>query len=59
MEVLNPPQNADEVMKLMAMLLETGQLDEAAKQLDAARVTIGPALSEELAKRIAVRRMTS
>lgn len=59
MEVLNPPQNVDEAMKLMAMLLETGQVDEAAKQLDAARAIIGPALTEELTKRIAVRRMTS
>ena len=58
-EVLNPPQNVDEAMKLMAMLLEAGQVDEAARQLDAARAMIDPALAEELAKKIAVGGMTS
>ena len=58
-DLLTPPQNVDEAMKLMSMLLDAGQFDEATRQLEISRALIGPALSEELAKRIAVGRMAS
>lgn len=58
-EVLSPPQNVDEAMKLMSMLLDEGRFDEAARQLEASRAMIGPALYGELADKIAVGRMAS
>ena len=58
-EVLSPPQNVDEAMKLMSMLLDAGRFDEAARQLGVSQAIIGPELSRELAAKIAVGRMAS
>ncbi|MYI05851.1 MAG: hypothetical protein F4059_00635 [Gemmatimonadetes bacterium] len=58
-EVLSPPQNVDEAMKLMSILLDAGRFDEAARQLEVSRTMIDPVFYAELAERIAVGRMAS
>ncbi|MCY4005759.1 MAG: hypothetical protein OXE84_02880 [Rhodobacteraceae bacterium] len=58
-ELLSPPQNVDEAMKLMSMLLDAGRFDAAARQLEVSQEMIGPALSGKLAKKIEVGRMAS
>ncbi len=43
-ELLNPPQTADEVVRLISLLLEEKRIDEATAQLDAASALIDHAM---------------
>ena len=56
---LDPPQNADEVTRTIALLLDARRFDEATARLDAASALIPRSLSEDLTATIAARRMTS
>ncbi|MXZ92425.1 MAG: hypothetical protein F4Z05_13255 [Chloroflexi bacterium] len=52
LEFLNPPQNADEVAKAIALLLDAGRYDDAKKQLETASSLIDPILHQDLADSI-------
>ena len=58
-ELLDPPQSADEAIRAISLLLDTRRFEEATARLDAASGLIDHALFEELATTIAVKRMTS
>ena len=57
-ELLDPPQNADEVVRVISLLLDGGRFDEAEVRLNAASALVDRALFEELTVTITVRRMT-
>ena len=56
---LDPPQNADEVVRIISLLLDARRFDEATARLDAASALIPRPLYESLTATIAARRMTS
>ena len=58
-ELLAPPQNVDEVVKAISLLLNAQQFDKATSYLNAAAALVTPPLLEELTASIASRRMTS
>ena len=41
-DLLKPPQNADEVVKLISLLLDAGSVDQATTQLEEATSLVGP-----------------
>ena len=57
-EILDPPQNADEVVKLIAMLLDADRFDEAEAQLQSSADLIDGGLQGQIRAIIAARRMT-
>ena len=57
-ELLDPPQNADEAVKLIALLLDAGRFDEAADRLQASAGLLDGSLLNEIKATIAARRMT-
>lgn len=58
-ELLDPPQSVDEVVRVISLLLDSGQFDEAAVRLNAASALVDRTLFEELTTTITARRMTS
>ena len=58
-DILDPPQSVDEVVRLIALLLDAGRFAEAEACLEAGSALVDPALFRELSNRIAVRRITS
>lgn len=58
-ELLDPPQSVDEVVRVISLLLDCGRFDEAAECLSAASAFVDRALVEELTATITVRRMSS
>ena len=57
-DLLDQPQNADEAIKLIALLLDAGRFDEAVTQLKASSGLIDVSLQSEIRAAIAARRMT-
>ena len=57
--LLDPPRTADEVTKIISLLLDTNRFDEAKALLETASALVDPATFEELARTIVVRRMIS
>ena len=60
-EILNPPQCMDEVVKIISLLLDARRFDEATECLTSASALVDPSSSlfNELTTTIAARRMTS
>ena len=58
-ELLDPPQNVDEAVMAISLLLDARRFEDASQRLNAASALVGPALLEELTKTIAARRMAS
>ena len=58
-ELLDPPQSVDEVVRAISLLLDARRFDEAAVRLNAASAFVDCALFEELTATITARRMTS
>lgn len=58
-ELLDPPQCADEVVRVISLLLDAGRFDEAEVRLNAASTLVDCALIEELTATITARRMSS
>ena len=58
-ELLDPPQSVDEVVRVISLLLDSGRFDEAVVRLNAASALVDRALFEELTTTITARRMTS
>ena len=58
-ELLNPPQNVGEVVKVIAMLLNARRFDDATSCLEAASALVDKAVLKELTATIAARRTTS
>ncbi len=58
-ELLDPPQSVDEVVRVISLLLNGGRFDEAAVCLNAASALVDHALFEELTATITARRMTA
>ena len=56
--LLDPPQNADEVVKAVALLLNAGQPSEARSRLEAASTLIDRGLYQDLAAAIAAREVS-
>ena len=54
-ELLDPPQNVDEVVEVISLLLDAGRFDEAMTRLYASRTLITPSLFEDLKATIAAR----
>ena len=58
-ELLDPPQSVDEVFRVISLLLDAGQFDEAEIRLNAASAFVDRAIFEELTATINARRMNS
>ena len=58
-ELLDPPQTVDEVVRVISLLLDARQFDEATARLGAASALVDRALFRDLTETIAARRMTS
>ena len=58
-EVLNPPQSVDEAVRVISLLLEDGQIDEASARLETMSALVGETLYRELAAVIAVEKEIS
>ena len=59
LQLLNPPQNADEAVRGIALLLEANRYDESEALLEASSELLDPATYKALADRIAVQRKLS
>lgn len=57
-KLLNPPQNTDEVVRIISQFLEAGRLDEAQECLQASQSLVTAGLFNDLESMIAARRMT-
>jgi hypothetical protein len=57
--LLDLPRTADEVTKIISLLLDNNRFDEAESRLETASALVDRATCEQLAATIAVRRMTS
>ena len=58
-ELLDPPQNADEAVKVISLLLDARRFDEAAGRLSAASAFLESSLLKDLAERINAKRTFS
>ena len=59
LRLLDPPQNQDEAVKVISLLLECGRYTEASTRLQTMSALIDPATFRELAAAIAARRVSS
>ena len=57
-ELLDPPQNADEVAKAVALLLDFGRVKDARARLEAASRLIARSFYQDLAATIAAREVS-
>lgn len=57
--LLDPPQNVEEVIKVVSLLLNAHKFDEAAEKLEANSARLDEALTRDLAATIKARRMAS
>ena len=57
--LLDLPRTADEVTKMISLLLDNNRFDEAEARLETASALVDRATREQLAATIAVRRITS
>ena len=57
--LLDPPQNASEVVRVVSLLLDARRFDEATERLQNMSALVDRAISEDLAKTIEIKRMIS
>ena len=58
-QLLNPPQNVDEVVEVVSLLLYVGRSEDASDQLQASESLLTPSLFSELKATIAARGMSA
>ena len=58
-ELLDPPQNLDETIRVITLLVDQGSYDEASSKLESARELVGQPLYNDLTEFIAATRMIS
>ena len=58
LELLDPPENVDEAVEVVSLLLDDGQFDQATAKLQASKSLISPRLFSDLKATIDARRMT-
>ena len=59
LQLLDPPQNADEAIQLIALLVDDGQLDEAMEQVQASKGMIDDAVRDDIKAKIKAKRISS
>lgn len=57
-EVLNPPQNVDEVVELISLLLDAGRFDEARDVLEGSSPSLPPSVLNDLSAAISAREIS-